>query len=92
MGGRSVQFTANVYRRWCNGQGPSAPSLSGFSPFDFGKHIHFYYLALALIAAVYLLPRIITALRLGRLIAAIRRNKGRTRKIGFPVATSSRAT
>lgn len=62
-----------------------AAGLLGWSPFDLGNYVHFYYVALALMAAVYLLLRMITASPFGRVIAAIRSNEGRTRALGFAV-------
>jgi branched-chain amino acid transport system permease protein len=60
-------------------------SLAGWTPADLGNSLHFYYVALLLMAAVYLLLRMIAASPFGRVIAAIRSNEGRTRALGFPV-------
>jgi branched-chain amino acid transport system permease protein len=60
-------------------------SLAGWAPFDLGNYLHFYYVALVLLALVYLLLRMIVASPFGRVISAIRSNEGRTRALGFPV-------
>jgi branched-chain amino acid transport system permease protein len=60
-------------------------SLAGWVPFDLGNYVHFYYVALVLLALVYLLLRMIVASPFGRVISAIRSNEGRTRALGFPV-------
>jgi branched-chain amino acid transport system permease protein len=59
-------------------------SLLGVSPFDLGKPLHFYFVVLALMAATYLLLRVILRAPFGRVVRGIRANEPRLRSLGYP--------
>ena len=60
-------------------------SILGWTPFDLGNRVHFYFVALAAMLATYALLR--TALRslFGHVIRGIGANEHRMRALGFPV-------
>ena len=53
-------------------------------PFDAGRKLHFYYLALALLVATYGLLALLRRSRFGHALAGIRVNEQRMRAAGFP--------
>jgi len=57
--------------------------IFGWQPFDLENYTHFYYVALALMAFVYVTLRVLLASPFGRVIAAIKENEHRTRMLGF---------
>jgi branched-chain amino acid transport system permease protein len=59
-------------------------SLSGVILFDLDKPLHFYFVVLALMAATYLLLRMILRSPFGRVVRAIRANEPRLRSLGYP--------
>jgi len=63
------------------------PSLAigAFNPVDLGNKVHFYYVVLALMVAVYFLLRRVLASPFGRVLAGIKANESRVRALGFQV-------
>ncbi|HEX3537749.1 MAG TPA: branched-chain amino acid ABC transporter permease [Stellaceae bacterium] len=59
-------------------------ALFGFVPFDLQKPLHFYWVALALMAGTYLLLFVILRSLFGRVVCAIRSNEGRLASLGIP--------
>jgi branched-chain amino acid transport system permease protein len=60
-------------------------SVAGAKPVDLENPVHFYYLVLVLMVAVYaLLGRVLRA-PFGRALAGIKANENRMRSIGYPV-------
>jgi branched-chain amino acid transport system permease protein len=57
--------------------------IFGWQPFDLENYTHFYYVALGLMAFVYVTLRVLLASPFGRVIAAIKENEHRTRMLGF---------
>jgi branched-chain amino acid transport system permease protein len=57
--------------------------IGGWQPFNLENHVHFYYVALALMAFVYLTLRVLLASPFGRVIAAIKENEHRMQMLGF---------
>ena len=55
----------------------------GWQPLDLERPAHFYYLALALMVAVYAGLRVLLAAPFGRALAGIRENEPRMRMLGF---------
>lgn len=60
-------------------------AILGVTPFNLGNRVQFYYLALAALAATYLLLRTILASLFGHVIVGIRANEHRMRALGYPV-------
>jgi branched-chain amino acid transport system permease protein len=58
-------------------------ALLGLTPFRLADSRHFYYLALALMAATYLLLRVILRAPFGQVLQGIRANEHRMRALGF---------
>ena len=58
-------------------------SFAGWVPFDITKSLPFYYVALALLCAVYALLAMLERSRFGRALAGIRVNEQRMRAAGF---------
>jgi len=63
--------------------GVPAISFAGWVPFDITKSLPFYYVALALLCAVYALLAMLERSRFGRALAGIRVNEQRMRAAGF---------
>lgn len=63
------------------------PSLAigAFNPVDLWNKVHFYYVVLALMVAVYFLLRRVLASPFGRVLAGIKANESRVRALGFQV-------
>ena len=61
-----------------------ALALTGWQPFDLEKPVHFYYVALALMVAMYLGLRVLLAAPFGRVISGIKENEHRMRMLGYP--------
>ena len=57
--------------------------LFGWQPFDLGEPLHFYYFALALFLALFLLLKIVLAAPFGRALAGIKANEARMRALGY---------
>ena len=57
--------------------------IFGWQPFDLENPAHFYYVALALTAFVYVTLRVLLASPFGRVIGAIKENEHRMRMLGF---------
>jgi branched-chain amino acid transport system permease protein len=57
--------------------------IFGWKPFDLENYTHFYYVALALMAFVYVTLRVLLASPFGRVIAAIKENEHRMKMLGF---------
>jgi branched-chain amino acid transport system permease protein len=62
-----------------------AADLFGWSSLDLGNYVQFYYVALALMACVYLLLRMILASPFGQVIRGIKSNETRAQALGFAV-------
>lgn len=60
-----------------------ALELFGWKPLDLENVTHFYYLALALMIAVYAALRVLLASPFGRVVCAIKENEHRLRMLGF---------
>ena len=58
-------------------------SLFGLSPLNLANNVHFYYLVLALMLAVYLMLRVIMLAPFGHVLQGIRTNEHRMRSLGF---------
>ena len=58
--------------------------LFGWKPFDLERPLHFYYFAFVLLAAAFLLIRVLLASPFGRVIAGIKANEHRMRAVGYP--------
>ena len=58
---------------------------SALAPLDLADDLHFYFVALALLAAVLALFARIDAARFGRALAGIRQNETRMEALGYPV-------
>lgn len=61
------------------------PAILGWTPFDFGNRVHFYYVALAAMLATYALLRTVLRSLFGHVIKGIGANEHRMRALGFPV-------
>jgi branched-chain amino acid transport system permease protein len=59
------------------------PTLLGVTPFDLGKPIQFYFVALGLMVVVYLLLRAVDVSLFGRALRGIKSNEPRMRSLGF---------
>ena len=57
--------------------------IFGWKPFDLENYTHFYYVALVLMAFVYVTLRVLLASPFGRVIAAIKENEHRMQMLGF---------
>ena len=57
--------------------------IAGWQPFNLENHVDFYYVALALMAFVYVTLRVLLASPFGRVIAAIKENEHRMQMLGF---------
>jgi len=57
--------------------------LFGWKPFDLEKPVHFYYLALAVLLALYFALRVLLASPFGRVLVGIRENEHRMRTLGY---------
>jgi branched-chain amino acid transport system permease protein len=57
--------------------------IFGWKPFYLENYTHFYYVALALMAFVYVTLRVLLASPFGRVIAAIKENEHRMKMLGF---------
>jgi branched-chain amino acid transport system permease protein len=62
---------------------PDATVL-GLVPFDLENKVHFYFVALAAMALVYLLLRVVLQSPFGRVLDGVRANEHRMRALGFP--------
>lgn len=60
-------------------------AILGWTPFDLGNRVQFYYLALAVMIAIYGLLRVVLRSPFGRVILGIRVNEHRMRGLGYPV-------
>lgn len=60
-----------------------ALEIFGWQPLDLERPVHFYYLALVLMVAVYAGLRVLLAAPFGRAVAGIRENEHRMRMLGF---------
>ena len=58
-------------------------SLGGWSPFNLGDGVQFYYAMLALLALTFAFLRMLLASRFGRALRGIRSNEQRMRALGF---------
>lgn len=58
--------------------------LFGWKPFDLERPLHFYYFAFVLLAAAFILIRVLLASPFGRVIAGIKENEHRMRAVGYP--------
>ena len=61
-------------------------SLFGWAPFDLENHVEFYYVALALMAFVYIALRVVLDSPFGRVVRGIKSNEPRMRALGFATA------
>jgi len=59
-------------------------TIFGVKPFDLDRTTDFFYVALAAMASVYLLLRLILGSLFGRVLVGIRDNEQRMRSIGYP--------
>src|SRR5581483_3064604 len=59
--------------------------LGGFTLFDLGNAVHFYYVVLVLMLAVYLSLRRVLRSPFGHALMGIKANEHRMRSLGFPV-------
>ncbi|HKX10200.1 MAG TPA: branched-chain amino acid ABC transporter permease [Stellaceae bacterium] len=59
-------------------------TILGWRPFDLGNRVHFYYVALALMVATYVLLRTVLRSLFGHVIQGIRANEPRMRALGYP--------
>lgn len=62
---------------------PSA-AIFGWTPFNLGSYVQFYYVALILMAAVFLLLRVILVSLFGSVIRGVKSNENRLRSLGYP--------
>src|SRR5262249_24448358 len=60
-------------------------SILGWRPFDLGNRVHFYYVALAVMVACYVLLATVLRSLFGRVIQGLRANEPRMRALGYPV-------
>lgn len=60
-------------------------AILGWRPFDLGNRVQFYYVALALMVAIYALLRTVLRSLFGQVILGIRANEPRMRALGYPV-------
>jgi branched-chain amino acid transport system permease protein len=60
-------------------------AILGWRPLDLGNRVHFYYAALALMVATYVLLRTVLRSLFGHAIQGIRVNEPRMRALGYPV-------
>lgn len=58
-------------------------AIAGWEPFTLENHIHFYFVVLVLLVAIYAALRILLASPFGRVIVGIRVNEQRMRSIGY---------
>ncbi len=58
-------------------------TVFGFTPFDLGDKLQFYYVILALMAGTYAFLAVILDAPFGRVVQGIRSNEGRMRALGF---------
>jgi len=61
------------------------PAILGWTPFDLGNRVQFYYVALAAMLATYLLLRMVLRSLFGHAIQGIRASEQRMRALGYPV-------
>jgi len=61
------------------------PAILGWTPFDLGNRVQFYYVALAAILATYALLRVVLRSLFGHTIQGIRASEQRMRALGYPV-------
>jgi branched-chain amino acid transport system permease protein len=59
-------------------------SLLGATPFDLEKPLHVYFVVLALMAATYLLLRVMLRSPFGRVVRGVKANEPRLRSLGYP--------
>jgi branched-chain amino acid transport system permease protein len=62
---------------------PSA-ALFGWTPFNLGSYVQFYYVALILMAAIFLLLRVVLRSLFGSVIRGVKSNENRLRSLGYP--------
>ncbi|MCC6378208.1 MAG: branched-chain amino acid ABC transporter permease [Burkholderiales bacterium] len=60
-------------------------SILGFTPFDFDRPVHVYYVVLAMLVLVFLFLQRVLRSPFGRALSGIRANEQRMRALGFPV-------
>jgi branched-chain amino acid transport system permease protein len=60
-------------------------AIFGWTPFDLGSRVQFYYVALAAMLGTYVLLRVVLRSLFGHAIRGIRANEHRMRALGFPV-------
>lgn len=60
-------------------------SIFGWTPFDLGSRVQFYYVALVVLLGTYGLLRVVLGSLFGHAIRGIRANEHRMRALGFPV-------
>ena len=60
-------------------------AILGWTPFDLGNRVQFYYVALAAMLATYLLLRMVLRSLFGHAIQGIRASEQRMRALGYPV-------
>jgi branched-chain amino acid transport system permease protein len=60
-------------------------AILGWTPFDFGNRVHFYYVAFVALIATYALLRMVLRSLFGHVIRGIGVNEHRMRALGFPV-------
>jgi len=58
-------------------------TLFGFTPFDLNRPMQFYFVALGLMALVYVLLRYVNASLFGRVLVGIKSNEPRMRSLGY---------
>ena len=61
------------------------PGIFGWTPFDLGNRVQFYYVALAAMLATYALLRMVLRSLFGHTIQGIRASEQRMRALGYPV-------
>lgn len=62
---------------------PSA-AIFGWTPFNLGSYFQFYYVALVLMAAIFLLLRVVLRSLFGSVIRGVKSNEDRLRSLGYP--------
>jgi len=61
------------------------PAILGWTPFDLGNRVQFYYVALAAMLTTYALLRVVLRSLFGHTIQGIRASEQRMRALGYPV-------
>jgi len=61
------------------------PSLFGWTPFNLGSRVQFYYVAFAVMLATFALLRVVLRSLFGHAVRGIRTNAHRMRALGFPI-------